>query len=159
MGLLSDAAGMARGRLGAIVFSASLPLVPACLLAGGIVRVATAHARAQLDTQTRGEAFAEKSRDLPANAPAEQKKDILLQAKEPGAPRPRTVSFALLAGGLFALLVLVTGVFIAQGVLLHLAVGGCETARACGALAPRSRALFSATGSAVVLTATGFAAC
>src|SRR5437868_8830256 len=133
MGLLSDAASMARGRLVAVVFSASLPLVPACLVAGGIVRVAAAHAQAQLGTQTRGGALAEKSRELPPDAPAEQKKDLLLQAKEPGVPRPRTVSLALLAGGLFALLVLLAGVFIAQGVLLHLAVGGCETARACGA--------------------------
>src|SRR4051812_8490591 len=148
MGLLSDAAGMARGRLGAIVFSASLPLVPACLVAGGIVRVAAAHAQAQLGTKTRGETFAEKSSELPASAPAEQKKDLLLQAKEPGAPRPRAVSLSLLAGALFALLVLLAGIFIAQGVLLHLAVGGCESARACGALAARSRALLSATGSA-----------
>jgi hypothetical protein len=159
MGLLSDALSMARGRLGAVVFGASLPLVPACLVAGGIVRVAAAHAQAELGTPTRGVAFAEKSRELPPDAPAEQKKDLLLQAKEPGAPRPRTVSLSLLAGGLFALLVLLAGVFIAQGMLLHLAVGGCEAARACGAIAARSRALFSATGSALALTAIGFAAC
>lgn len=159
MGLLSEAAAMARGRLGAIIFSASLPLVPACLVASGIVRVAAAHAQAQLGTQTRGEVFAEKSRELPSDAPAEQRKDLLLQAKEPGAPRPRTVSLSLLAGAFFAVLVLLAGVFIAQGVLLHLAVGGCETARACGAIGARSRALFSATGSAVALTAIGFAAC
>src|SRR5438105_3874059 len=40
MGLLNDAAAMARGRLAAIVFTAALPLVPACLVAGGIMRIA-----------------------------------------------------------------------------------------------------------------------
>ena len=159
MGLLSDAAAMARGRLGAVVLTAALPLVPACLLAGGIMRVAAAHAQAQLGSETRGEAFAERSRELPPDAPVENKKDILLQAREPGAPRPRSISFALVAGSLFAVLALVAGVFVAQGMLLHLAVGGCETAHACGAIAARSRALASTTGAAVALTAIGFAAC
>jgi hypothetical protein len=159
MGLLREAAAMARGRAVAIVLSAALPLVPACLVAGGIVRVAAARAKAELGSQTRSEAFAERSRDLPPDAPAEKRKDILLQAREPGAPRPRTVSFALLAGALFATLVLLAGIFIAQGMLLHLAAGGCETALACRALAARLPALLATTGAAVALTAIGFAAC
>jgi hypothetical protein len=159
MGLLRDAAAMARGRLAAVVLGAALPLVPACLVAGGIVRIAAAHADAQLGSQTRGEAFAERSRDLAPDAPVEQRKDLLMQAREPGAPRPRSVSFALLGAALAAMLVLLAGVFIAQGVLLHLAAGGCETARACRALALRFPALLATTGAAIALSAIGFVAC
>jgi hypothetical protein len=161
MGLLSDAAGMARGRVAAVFLTAALPLVPACLVAGGVIRIATAHAQAQaqLGSQTRGEAFAERSRELPPDASAEKKKDILLQAKEPGAPRPRSVSFAIVGAALLATLVLLAGVFLAQGMLLHVAAGGCDSALACRALATRFSALAATTGAAVALTAIGFAAC
>lgn len=159
MGLLRDAAAMARGRVGAVVLSAALPLVPACLLAGGIVRIAIARADAELGSQTRGEAFAERSRDLPPDASAEKRKDILVQAREPGAPRPRIVSFALITAALLATLVLLFGVFMAQGMLLHVAAGTCETALVCRALARRFSPLIATTAAAVALTAIGFAAC
>ncbi|HWE23532.1 MAG TPA: hypothetical protein VG496_06280 [Myxococcales bacterium] len=158
MSLLSDAAAMARGRVVAVFLTAALPLVPACLVASGIVRVAVAQAQAELGSPTGGKPLAERSQELPPDAPAENRKEILLQAREPGTVVPRSVSLALLAGLLLAALVALGGVFVAQGMLLHLAVGGCETARACGSIAARSRPLFSTTGAALVLTAIGFVA-
>src|SRR6059058_1850192 len=64
MGLLSDAAALARGRFVAVVLTAALPLVPAFLVAGGVVFVAAARVEQQLGTATRGEA----ARHPPAGA-------------------------------------------------------------------------------------------
>src|SRR5229473_1023715 len=49
MGLVSDAAAMARGRAGAIFLTAALALLPAYFLAGGIVFLAAAQASAQAE--------------------------------------------------------------------------------------------------------------
>ena len=138
MGLLNDAAAMARGRLAAIVFTAALPLVPACLVAGGIMRIAASPGDS-LGAETRGEALVERSRDLPPDAQAEKKRDLLQQAREPGPPRPRGVSLRLALGGLLAALVVLAGVFLAQATLLHVAAGCRGTAVPWSALAARFR--------------------
>jgi hypothetical protein len=159
MGLLRDAAALARGRLAAIAFTAALPLVPACLLAGGIMRIAAAQGESQLGRETRGEAFAERSRELPPDAQAENKRDLLMHAREPGPPRLRNISSALVVGGLLAALVVLAGVFFAQAALLHLAAGCRGTAVPWSAVAARFPAVVSTTVAALVLVAIGFAAC
>src|SRR5918912_1928918 len=99
MSLMSYTASLSRGRLLSIALTAALPLVPAFLVAGGTVFVAAARVDEQLGDATRGEAFAQRSRELPPDAPAEQRRDLLLQAREPGATRPlsATVTFAAAA--------------------------------------------------------------
>jgi hypothetical protein len=162
MGLLNDTAAMARGRLAAIVFTAALPLVPACLVAGGIMRIAASPGDS-LGAETRGEAFVERSRDLPPDAQAEKKRDLLQQAREPGRapgpPRPKGVSLRLALGGLLAALVVLAGVFLAQAALLHVAAGCRGTAVPWSSLAARFPAVLATTVAAVALVAIGLAAC
>src|SRR5712671_269123 len=136
MGLLSDAAAMARGRAGAIFLTAALSLAPAYLVGGAIVFVAFARARAQPDL-TRGEALAER-RALPPDAPAEERRDLLREAREPGAPRRPAVSLTLVAGLLFGGLVFLAGLFLAQAALLGIAAGACGgPSAACAAIGAR----------------------
>src|SRR5690349_13071126 len=123
MGLLSDAAVRSRGRAGAIFLTAALALAPAYLVAGAIVFVAAAQADAQGGAVTRGEALAEHAGPLPPDATAEERRDRLLQAREPGAPRPRSASVALAAGLAVAGLVVMAGLLFAQAALLPVAAG------------------------------------
>src|SRR3982074_611845 len=117
MGVLSDAAAMARGRAGAIFLTAALSLVPAYLVGGAIVFVAFARATAEPDL-TRGEALAER-RALPPHAPAEDRRGGPRAAtREPGAPRRPAVSLTLVAGLLFGGLAFLAGLFLAQAALL-----------------------------------------
>jgi hypothetical protein len=158
MGLFAGGAAMARGRAATVFLTAALALVPAYLVGGGLVFLAVAHVSTQLSGVTRGEALAERSA-LPPDAPAEQRRDQLLQAREPGAPRPRSVSLALAAGVLFAALVMIAGLFLAQAALLHVAAGVSRPGAAWAAVAARFPALFATIGAALALVALGFVAC
>jgi len=159
MGLLSDAGAMARGRASAVFLTAALALVPAYFLGGGIVFLASRHASAQMEGASRGEAFAERRRDLPADAPAEDKRDLLLQAREPGAPRPRSVSLALAAGCLVGSLVVLMGLFLAQAALLQIAAGVSRPAAAWAAVGARFPVLGRTAAAALALVAIGFVVC
>jgi hypothetical protein len=159
MGLFSDAAAMARGRLGAIFAIAALALVPAYLVGGGIVFVAMAHARSEMTGFSRGEAFAERSRSLPPDAAAEERRDVLTQARESGAPRPRSVSLALATAAVAAVLVFLAGLFFAQAALLPLAAGVLRPAGACAAVAGRFSAVIATTAAALSVVAVGLVAC
>lgn len=159
MGLLSDAAAMARGRAGAIFLTASLALVPAYFLAGGIVFLASAHARAQTEGVTRGEALAERGRALPPDAPAEERRDLLRGASEPADLRPRSLTLALAAGLLLASLVMMAGLFLAQAALVEVAAGVSRPAAAWAAVATRFPALGATAAVALALIALGSVAC
>src|SRR5712692_6164477 len=83
MGLVSDAAAMARGRAGAIFLTAALALLPAYFLAGGIVFLAAAQASAQAEGgSTQADAAAARGRELPPDAPAEARRDVLRERSE-----------------------------------------------------------------------------
>jgi hypothetical protein len=154
MGLLSDAAATARGRVGVIYLTAALSLVPAYLVGGAIVFVAVAHATAEPDL-TRGEALAER-RALPADAPAEERRDVLRQAaSEPGAPRRPAVSLTVAAGLLFGGLVFLAGLFLAQAALLGIAAGGSGPSAAWAAVAARFHALGHTLAATLALVALG----
>ena len=156
MGLLSDAAAMARGRAGALFLTAALSLAPAYLVGGAIVFVAFARAGAQPDP-TRGEALAER-RALPPDAPAEERRDLLREAREPGAPRRPAVSLTLVAGLLFGGLVFLAGLFLAQAALLGIAAGAAGPGAAWAAVAARFHALGPTLAAALALVALGSAA-
>ena len=153
MGLLSNAAAMARGRVGAIFLAASLPLVPAYLVGGAILFVAFARATAEPDLP-RGEALAER-RALPPDAPAEERRDVLREASEPGAPRRPAVSFTVVVGVLFAGLVFLAGLFLAQAVLLGIAAAACGPSAACAAIGARFHALGPTLAATLTLVALG----
>jgi len=153
MGLLSNAAAMARGRVGAIFLAASLPLVPAYLVGGAILFVAFARATAEPDLP-RGEALAER-RALPPDAPAEGRRDVLREASEPGAPRRPAVSFTVVAGLLFAGLVFLAGLFLAQAALLRIAAAACGPSAACAAIGARFHALGPTLAATLTLVALG----
>ena len=153
MGLLSNAAAMARGRVGAIFLAASLPLVPAYLVGGAILFVAFARATAEPDLP-RGEALA-KRRALPPDAPAEERRDVLREASEPGAPRRPAVSFTVVAGLLFAGLVFLAGLFLAQAALLRIAAAACGPSAACAAIGARFHALGPTLAATLTLVALG----
>ena len=153
MGLLSDAAAMARGRVGAIFLAASLPLVPAYLVGGAILFVAFARATAEPDLP-RGEALAER-RALPPDAPAEERRDVLREASEPGAPRRPAVSFTVVAGLLFAGLVFLAGLFLSQAALLRIAAAACGPSAACAAIGARFHALGPTLAATLTLVALG----
>jgi hypothetical protein len=159
MGVFSDAVAMARGRLGAIYATAALALVPAYVVGGGLVFVALAHARAEMTGFSRGEAFAERSRALPADATAGERRDVLTEAKEAGAPRPRSASLAIAAAAGGALLVLLAGLFFAQAALLPVAVGISRPGAAWAAVAARFAALGATIAAALTVVALGFVAC
>ena len=159
MGLLSDAAARSRGRASAVFLTAALALAPAYLVAGAIVFVAAAQADAQGGAVTRGEALAEHAGPLPPDATAEERRDRLLQAREPGAPRPRSASIALAAGLAVAALVVMAGLLFAQAALLAVAPGAARPSAAWAAVAPRFGALFATTAAALVVVGLGLAAC
>src|SRR5207245_7065136 len=120
MGLFAETAGIFRGRARAVFLSAALALVPAYLVGGGIIFLATAEARARLFGLSRTESMAERTRELPSDAAADQRRDILRSAREPEAPRPTSASLALIAGVLFAALVVTAGLFLAQAAVVPL---------------------------------------
>src|SRR5438094_960851 len=153
MGLLSNAAAMARGRVGAIFLAASLPLVPAYLVGGAILFVAFARATAEPDLP-RGEALAER-RALPPDAPAEERRDVLREASEPGAPRRPAVSFTVVAGLRLAGLVFLAGLFLAQAALLRIAAAACGPSAACAAVGARFHALGPTLAATLTLVALG----
>ena len=153
MDLLSNAAAMARGRVGAIFLAASLPLVPAYLVGGAILFVAFARATAEPDLP-RGEALAER-RALPPDAPAEERRDVLREASEPGAPRRPAVSFTVVAGLLFAGLFFLAGLFLAQAALLRIAAAACGPSAACAAIGARFHALGPTLAATLTLVALG----
>lgn len=159
MGPFSDAAAMARGRLGAIFATATLALVPAYVVAGGIVSVATAHGRAETSGLGQGEVLADRSRALPPDAAAEERRDVLTQAKEPGTPRPRIVSMAVVAGAAGALLVFLAGLFFAQAALVCVAAGVSRPGDAWAAVAARLPALGPTIAAALGVVTVGFVAC
>jgi hypothetical protein len=156
MGLLSDAAAMARGRAGAIFLTAALSLVPAYLVGGAIVFVAFARASAEPDLP-RGEALTER-RALPPDAPAEQRRDVLREAREPGAPRRPAVSLTRVAGLLFGGLAFLAGLFLAQAALLGIAGGASGPGAAWAAVAARLHALGPTLAAGLALVALGSAA-
>ena len=153
MGLLSNAAAMARGRVGAIFLAASLPLVPAYLVGGAILFVAFARATAEPDLP-RAEALAGR-RALPPDAPAEERRDVLREASEPGAPRRPAVSFTVVAGLLFAGLVFLAGLFLAQAALLRIAAAACGPSAACAAIGARFHALGPTLAATLTMVALG----
>jgi hypothetical protein len=159
MGLVSDAAAMARGRAGAIFLTAALAVAPAYFLAGGIVFLASAQATAQMEGVTRGEALAERSRALPPDAPAEERRHVLREASEPGPPLSRSVSLALAAGFLLGSLVVMAGLFLAQAALLQVAAGVSRPAAAWAAVAARFPALGKTTAAALAVISLGVVAC
>lgn len=156
MGLLSDAAAMARGRTAAIFLTAALPLVPAYLVGGAIVYLAVARATAEPDLP-RAEAFAER-RTLPPDAPAEDRRDLLREAQEPGAPRRPTMSLTLVAGLVFGGLAFLAGLFLAQAALFAIACGAAGPGAACASVAARFNALGRTLAAALALVALGCAA-
>jgi hypothetical protein len=159
MGLLSDAGSMARGRAGAVFLTAALALVPAYLVGGAIVFLAGAQASAQRTGVTRGEAFAEHGGSLPPDATADQRRDRLLQAREPGAPRPRSASVALAAGLAIGALAVMAGLLFAQAALLAVAVGASRPSAAWAAVGARFGALWATAAAALAIVAAGLAAC
>src|SRR6267143_2586252 len=156
MGLLSDAAAMARGRAGAIFLTAALSLFPAYMVGGALLFVAFAHASAAPDLP-RGEALSER-RKLETEPPAEARRDLLREAREPGAPRRTTVSLTLVAGVLLGALVFLAGLWLAQAALLAIAAGAPGPAAAWAAAAARLHALRPTLGCALALVAFGSAA-
>src|SRR5712672_2953275 len=139
MGLLSDAAALARGRVAAIFLTAALSLVPAYLVGGAIIFLAVARATAEPDLP-RGEALSER-RKLETEAPAEARRDLLREASEPGAPRRPTISLTLVAGLVFGGLAFLAGLFLAQAALLAIACGAAGPGAACASVAARFDAL------------------
>src|SRR6266852_1442401 len=147
MGLVSDAAAMARGRAGAIFLTAALALLPAYFLAGGIVFLAAAQASAQAEGgSTQADA-------------AEARRDVLREASGPAAPRLPPVSLALAAGILVASLVMMGAMFLAQAALLQVAAGASRPSAAWAAVAARFPALSGTAAAALALIALGLVAC
>jgi hypothetical protein len=160
MGLVSDAAAMARGRAGAIFLTAALAILPAYFLAGGIVFLAAAHASAQTEGgATQADAAAARGRELPPDAPAEARRDVLREASGPAAPRLPPVSLVLAAGILVASLVMMGALFLAQAALLQVAAGASRPAAAWAAVAARFPALSGTAAAALALIALGLVAC
>src|SRR6266852_1056380 len=160
MGLVSDAAAMARGRAGAIFLTAALALLPAYFLAGGIVFLAAAQASAQAEGgSTQADAAAARGRELPPDAPAEARRDVLREASGPAAPRLPPVSLALAAGILVASLVMMGAMFLAQAALLQVAAGASRPSAAWAAVAARFPALSGTAAAALALIALGLVAC
>ena len=153
MGLLSDAAAMARGRVRAIFLTAALSLVPAYLVGGAIIFVAVARASAQPDLP-RGDSFAER-RALPPDAPADARRDLLREAREPGAPRRPTISLTLAAGLLFGGLAFLAGLFLAQAALLRIAASHARPGAACAAVGARFHSLGPTLAAALAVVALG----
>jgi hypothetical protein len=156
MGLLGSAAALARGRVAAIFLSAALPLVPAYLVGGAIIYLAVARATAEPDLP-RGEAFAERHA-LPPDAPAEERRNLLREAQEPGAPRRPTISLTLVAGLVFGGLAFLAGLFLAQAALFAIACGAAGPGSACASVAARFDALGRTLAAALALVALGCAA-
>ena len=156
MGLLSDAAALARGRTAAIFLTAALPLVPAYLVGGSIIYLAVARATAEPELP-RGEAFAER-RKLETEAPAEARRDLLREAREPGTPRRPTISLTLVAGLVFGGLAFLAGLFLAQASLLATACGAAGPGAACASVGARFHALGRTLAAALALVALGCAA-
>jgi hypothetical protein len=156
MGLLSDAAALARGRTAAIFLTAALPLVPAYLVGGSIIYLAVARATAEPDLP-RGEALAER-RTVPPDAPAEERRDLLREAQEPGAPRRPTISLTLVAGLVFGGLAFLAGLFLAQAALLAIACGAAGPGAACASVGTRFHALGRTLAAVLALVALGCAA-
>lgn len=159
MGLLSDAASILRGRAGAVFLTAALALVPAYLVGGAVVFLAAAQATAQRGGVTRGEAFAEHAGPLPPDATAEERRGRLMEAREPGAPRPRSASVALAAGLALASLVVMAGLLFAQAALLAVAAGASRPSAAWAAVSGRFRALWATAAASPAIVAAGLAAC
>src|SRR5262245_14377990 len=149
MGFFSDVAAMGHGRRGAILLTAALALVPAYFLAGGIVFVAS-HASARMDLSTPAGSVAEKSRALPPDAAAEDRRDLLREASDPGSPQRPRMSLALAGGLVVASLVVMAGLLFAQAALLQIAAGASRPGAAWAAVAARFPAL-SATAAAALL--------
>ena len=158
MGLLSDAASILRGRAGAVFLTAALALVPSYFVGGAVVFVAAAQARAQRGEVTRGEALAEHGA-LPPDATTEERRDRLLQAREPGAPRPRSASVAIVAGLAIASLVVMAGLLFAQAALLTIAAGASRPSAACATVAACLHRLWATAAAALAVVAAGLAAC
>jgi hypothetical protein len=156
MGLLSDAAALARGRVAAIFLTAALSLVPAYLVGGAIIFLAVARATAEPDLP-RGEALSER-RKLETEAPAEARRDLLREASEPGAPRRPTISLTLVAGLVFGGLAFLAGLFLAQAALLAIACGAAGPGAACTSVATRFDPLGRTLAAALALVAFGSAA-
>ena len=160
MALVSDAAALARGRILAIALTAALPLAPAFLVAGGTIFIAAAGVRQQFGATTPGEASPQPSRELaPGDAPAAGKNDMFLRARQPGARGPTFASVTFVAGAVFAALVVLAGLFLAQAALLHLAAGVSRPGAAWACVAACFRPLAATTGAALITTAVAFAAC
>jgi len=160
MALVSDAAALARGRILAIALTAALPLAPAFLVAGGTIFIAAAGVRQQFGATTPGEASPQPSRELaPGDAPAAGKNDMFLRARQTGARGPTFASVTFVAGAVFAALVVLAGLFLAQAALLHLAAGVSRPGAAWACVAACFRPLAATTGAALITTAVAFAAC
>ena len=155
MGLFSDAAAMARGRAGAILLTAALALVPAYFLAGAITFLAS-NAGERMDLSTAAGSAAERSRALPPDAAAEDRRDVLREAAtDPGAPRRPQLSVLHAAGLVLASLVVIAGLFFAQAALLQLAAGALRPGAAWAAVGARFPALSATLAAAMALIAFG----
>src|SRR5215831_1117346 len=154
MGLFSDAAAMGRGRAGAILLTAALALVPAYFLAGGIAFVAS-KASAWMDLSTAAGPAADRSRALPPDAPAEDRRDVLRQTPDPGAPQRARLSVPLVAGLIVASLVVIAALFFAQAALLQIAAGAPRPGAAWAAVGARFPALSATVAAALALVAFG----
>ena len=154
MGLFSDAAAMARGRAGAILLTSALALVPAYFLAGGIAFLAS-HAGERMDLSAPAGSVAEKSRALPPDAAAADRRDLLREASDPGAPERPRMSLPVAAGLVLASLVVIAGLFFAQAALLQLATGALRPGAAWAAVGHRFPALSATIAAAIALIAFG----
>jgi hypothetical protein len=160
MALLSDAAALARGRVVAIALTAALPLAPAFLVAGGTVFVAAAGVRQEFGATVPNEPTPQATRELPpADAEAAGKNDMLLRARQPGPRGPAFTTVTFVAGAIFAALVILAGLFLAQAALLHLATGVSKPGAAWACVASCFRPLAATTGAALITTAVASAAC
>jgi len=164
VGLFAETARIFHGRAGGVFLSAALALAPAYLVGGGLIFLAARHVQAQRFGVSRTEAYAERTRDLPPDATADQRRDILRGAQEPGteesaAPRPVWTSLALIAGVLFAVLVVTAGLFLAQAGVVPLAGGSVGPGGAWATVAARFPAVTATGGAALGIVAVGLAAC
>jgi hypothetical protein len=155
MGVLSDAAAMAGGRRATIFLTASLALVPAYFLAGAIAFLASTHATAQTESASVGEAIAEKSRALPPDAAAEERRGALREAADPKAVQRPQMNLPFAAGLAVASLVVMAALFFAQAALLQVAAGASGPAAAWAAVGARFAELSTTTAAALAVIALG----
>ena len=172
-GFVSELVRLARARCAAVVLTAALPVLPAYLLSGGIMYVATASADREITAPTKGEQIAERQRELgdrvphgdaPSDSAADTRRDLLRgSAASPPAKSSQSAlqlppfRLAFLAGLALATGLLIMGLFLAQAALLPVVAGCGRASEAWATVARRFGPLFYTTVLAIVLIMVGLA--